>query len=82
MHVSFNDIKIGDIVRVTVGTYSQKYLMWEGYEEYNCSKEGTIIHKGNTIFNTTIIAENGDELIAASDPGSSGFVSIFIIKKD
>jgi hypothetical protein len=82
MHVSFSDIKIGDIVRVTVGTYSQKYLMWEGYEEYNCSKEGTIIYKGNTIFNTTIITENGDELIAASDPGSSGFVSIFIIKKD
>jgi hypothetical protein len=82
MHVSFSDIKIGDIIRVTVGTYSQKYLMWEGYEEYNCSKEGTIIFKGNTIFNTIIITENGDELIAASDPGSSGFVSIFIIKKD
>jgi hypothetical protein len=82
MHVSFNDIKIGDIVRVTVGTYSQKYLMWEGYEEYNCSKEGTIIYKGNTIFNTIIITENGDEIIAASDPGSSGFVSIFIVNKD
>jgi hypothetical protein len=82
MHVLHNEIKIGDIIRVTVGTYSQKYLMWEGYEEYNCSKEGTIIFKGNTIFNTVIITENGDEMIAASDPGSSGFVSIFMIKKD
>jgi len=82
MHVSFNDIKIGDIVRVTVGTYSQKYLMWEGYEEYNCSKEGTIIHKGKTIFDTIIITESGDELTAASDPGSSGFVSIFIVSRD
>jgi hypothetical protein len=82
MYVSFDDIKIGDIIRVTVGTYSQKYLMVEGYEDYNCSKEGTVVYKGTTLFNTIIITEDGDEIIAASDPGSSGFVSILLVKKD
>jgi hypothetical protein len=82
MYESFDDIKIGDIIRVTVGTYSQKYLMVEGYEDYNCSKEGTIVYKGDTIFNTIIITEDGDEIIAAADPGSSGFVSILLVKKD
>ena len=80
--ITINDIKIGDIVRATVGTYSQKYLVWEGYEQYNRTLEGTIVHKGQTFFDTIIITEDGDEMILASDPGSSGYVFVEIIKKD
>ena len=80
--MNIKDIKIGDVVRSTVGTYSQKYLRWAGYEEYNCSKEGTVIYVGETFFDTIIITEDGDETVLASDPGSSGYVHIEIIKKD
>jgi len=80
--MNIKDIKIGDVVRSTVGTYSQKYLLWEGYEEYNCSKEGTVIYVGETFFDTIIITKDGDETVLASDPGSSGYVCIEIIKKD
>jgi hypothetical protein len=80
--ITINDIKIGDIVKSTVFTFSQKYLLYEGYAEYNCSKEGTVIKVGETFFNTIIITEEGDEIYLASDPGSSGDVIIEIIKKD
>lgn len=79
---SIKDLNIGDYVRSTVGTYSQKYLLWEGYEEYNCTKVGTIIQLGETFFDTIIMTDDGDEIYLASDPGSSGFVSIEILKKD
>lgn len=82
MNITIKDIKVGDIVKSTVGTFSQKYLLWEGYEEYNCSKEGTIIYVGESFFDTMIITEEGDETVLASDPGSSGYVYIQIIKKD
>ena len=82
MNILIEDIKVGDIVKSTVGTYSQKYLLWEGYEEYNCSKEGTVIKIGESFFDTIIITEEGHETVLASDPGSSGYVYIQIIKKD
>ena len=82
MNTSIKDIKVGDIVRSIVGTYSQKYLVWEGYEEYNCSKEGTVVKVGETFFDTIIITEDGNEMVLASDPGSSGYVYVEIIKKD
>ena len=79
---SISDLKIGDYVRSTVGTYSQKYLLWEGYEDYNCTKIGTIIKLGNSFFDTIIMTDEGDEIFLASDPGSSGYVNIEILKKD
>ncbi len=79
---TIKDINVGDIVRSTVGTYSQKYLMREGYEEYNRTIEGTVVKKGKTFFDTIIITEDGDEMFLAADPGTSGYVFIEIIKKD
>jgi hypothetical protein len=77
-----SELKIGDIVRASVATYSQKYMMYEGYEEYNCTKEGTIVKMGKTFFDTIIITEDGDEVVLASNPGSSGYVIVDLIKKD
>jgi len=79
---TINDIKVGDIVQSTVGTYSQKYLMIDGYEKYNMTKQGTVIFKGKSFFDTIIMTEEGDETELAADPGSSGYVHISIIKID
>ncbi len=79
---NISELKIGDIVRASVATYSQKYLMCEGYEEYNCSKEGTIVKIGKSFFDTIIITEDGDEIVLAANPGSSGYVSVELIMKD
>jgi len=79
---NINDLKIGDYVRGTVATYSQKYLMMEGYEKYNCTKEGTIIYKGKTFDSILIITSDGDEEFLISDPGTSGYYTIELIIKD
>jgi hypothetical protein len=79
---NISELNIGDIVRASVSTYSQKYMLYEGYEEYNCTKEGTIVKKGESFFDTIIITEDGDEMKLASDPGSSGYVIVELIKKD
>lgn len=80
--INIDDITVGDIVRSTVGTYSQKYLIREGYEEYNRTIQGTVVKKGKTFFDTIIITEDGDELFLAVDPGSSGYYYVELIKKD
>jgi len=82
MNISIDGVKIGDIVRGTVGTFSQKYIMMGGYEQYNRTVEGTIIKKGKTFFETIIITEDGDETYLVADPGTSGYYYVELIKKD
>ena len=77
---SIDQLKLGDTVRSTVFTWSQKYMMWEGYEEYNCTKIGTIVFLGECFFTTRIKKEDGEEVFLAVDPGSSGGVSIELIE--
>ena len=79
---NMNDIKVGDYVRGTVATYSQKYLMQEGYEQYNRTLEGVIIHKGKTFDSIIIITPEGDEEFLIADPGTSGYFTIELITKD
>lgn len=78
---NINDLKIGHHVRGSVATYSQKYLMMEGYEKYNCTKEGTIIHKGKTFDSILIITSEGKEEFLIADPGTSGYYTIELITK-
>ena len=77
---SIEQLKVGDNVRSTVYTNSQKYMMWEGYEEYNCTKIGTIVFLGECFFTTKIKKEDGEVVFLAVDPGSSGGVSIELIE--
>ncbi len=77
---NIEQLKVGDSVRSTVFTWSQKYMMWDGYEEYNCSKIGTIVFLGDSFFTTRIKKEDGEEVFLAVDPGSSGGVSIELIE--
>jgi hypothetical protein len=74
---SINQLSVGDYVRSTVFTFSQKYA---DFTDYNCTKEGTIVKLGETFFDTIIITDDGDELILAYDPGTSGCVSIEILR--
>lgn len=77
---SIEQLKVGDNVRSTVFTYSHKYMMWEGYEEYNYTKIGTIVFLGECFFTTKIKKEDGEVVFLAVDPGSSGGVSIELIE--
>ena len=77
---SIEQLKVGDNVRSTVHTNSQKYIMWGGYEEYNCTKIGTIVFLGECFFTTKIKKEDGEVVSLAVDPGSSGGVSIELIE--
>ena len=76
---SIDELKEGDYVISEVFTFSQKYLMDERYKEFNFTKKGIITKLGNTFFNTYIKDDNGDEVVLASDPGSSGVVTIRIL---
>ena len=73
-------LKLGDLVRSSVFTWSQKYMMYQGYEEYNCTKTGTIVFLGDSFFTTKIKKEDGEEVFLAVDPGGSGSVSIELIE--
>ena len=77
---SIEQLKLGDNVRSTVFTWSQKYMMYEGYEEYNCTKIGTIVFLGDSFFTTKIRKDDGEEVFLAVDPGGSGAVSIELIE--
>jgi hypothetical protein len=77
---NIDQLKLGDTVRSTVFTWSQKYMMWEGYEEYNCTKIGTIVFLGECFFTTKIKKEDGEVVFLAVDPGGSGGVSIELIE--
>ena len=79
---TIKDIKLGDRVKSVVWTFSQKYMLREGYEEYNMTKEGIVVELGKTFFDTFIETDNGDKVFLAVDPGSSGIVSVEIINID
>lgn len=85
--VSFDELKEGDIVMTSTFTYSQKYLMYAGYEEYNMKKIGVLLTKNNdnpsasNLFMKTYWDDNEEEeeeeeefeqVNLYSDPGSSG----------
>ena len=78
---SIEQLKVGDLVRSTVFTWSQKYMMYEGYEEYNCTKIGIIVFLGDSFFTTKIKKDDGEEVFLAVDPGGSGAVSVELIEK-
>jgi len=72
---SINELRIGDRVSSNVFTWSQKWMI-PGYEEYNMTKYGVIVRIGESFFDTYIRNDEGNEVILAVDPGSSGGVSI------
>ncbi len=78
--VDFKDLKINDLVKTVTMTYSQKYMLYIGYEEYNMTKIGYIksLDYENNAYSKIIDFEDKNlEMNLYADPGNSGFVSIY-----
>ncbi len=78
---TFDTLKAGDIIRISVNTYSQKYTLYPGYEEYNSTKIVVLLEKNiDSPGNSTVITrdDSGEwtETIFYSDPGTSGWITI------
>ena len=81
IQVPFEDLKVGDVVQTTTLTYSQKYTLYDIYEEYNMTKIGILLEKnmkypGESRLYRYIDGEFEETKLYA-DPGTSGFVSIY-----
>lgn len=80
--ISFDNLKEGDIVRVEIGTYSQKYMLDDSYSEYNSIRYGILLEKnmgypGNSrfyVYNQE--AEMYEETYLYANPGTSGWISL------
>jgi hypothetical protein len=83
MQVAFEDLKVGDIVKTITTTYSQKYILYEGYEEYNMVKIGIILEKNNEnngqsrLYRYLSEKNNFEETSLYADPGTSGYFIIY-----
>ncbi len=86
--ISFDDLKVGDIVMSVTYTYSQKYFMIEGYEEYNMSKIGILLTKDeespgrSRLYKKVVSDDSGDsdefeETNFYCDPMNSGSISLY-----
>lgn len=80
IQVPFEDLKVGDIVQTTTITYSQKYTLYDGYEEYNMTKVGILLEKNMNNPGSSRLYRYVDgvfeETNLFADPGTSGFVGI------
>lgn len=82
--VSFEELKHGDIVMSHTYTHSQKYMMVEGYEEYNCMKHGVLLTKNESnpekSILYTILDSSGFDFVETNlyaNPGSSGGFTLY-----
>jgi len=73
--VELYNISVGDLIRGTTGTYSQKWLVKPGYEDYNDVKTGVVISCGEDEM-PRIRTDAGEEVSACLDPGTSGWFSV------
>jgi hypothetical protein len=84
MQVAFEDLKVGDIVKTITMTYSQKYILYEGYEEYNMEKIGILLEKNNNSNGSSRLyrylyneEDHFEETSLYTDPGTSGYFIIY-----
>jgi hypothetical protein len=81
---NFDQLQVGDIVLSFTATNSQKYLIREGYEDYNMEKIGILLEKNeDDPQNSTILAydrltKTFSETNFYRNPGTSG---IFYLQK-
>ncbi len=78
---SFEELKVGDIVKTSTMTFSQKYMLWDGYEDCNMTKIGILLNKSkypgdSTLFKYNFESNEFEETILYRDVGSSGCVTI------
>lgn len=66
---NIKDLSIGDYIRGTTFTYSQK---WFCNENLNSTNEGYVAVIGEELFDTSIKLANGQYVKVCGNPGSSG----------
>jgi hypothetical protein len=69
---NFDELQIGDIVLSSTITYSQKYFLKEGYEDYNMQKYGVLLHKK--------VNDPENSIILAYDPSTKTFSETYFYK--
>ena len=85
--INHNDLQVGDVVKSEVYTYSQKWLLREGYEEVNMKKIGILINKdeeGDGEKSTLYICDgiNYKEMRLYVNPYNSGFINLYRYNKE
>jgi hypothetical protein len=75
-HVTFDELEVGDIVKSITYTHSQKWMLREGYEEFNMVKIGILISKGDNGEDSILLTEEGEMKLYAN-PGSSGGIYLY-----
>ncbi len=79
---NFEELKIGDLVKTNTMTFSQKYMLREGYEDCNMTKIGILIKKDDlnpslsTLYCYNFETEEFEVSILYRDVGSSGWITI------
>jgi hypothetical protein len=78
---SFDELEEGKLVRSMTMTYSQKYFLKEGYEDYNMIKTGILIKKDLRAPYNSMVRIFTDEgpinTYLYVDPGTSGCYSFY-----
>jgi len=73
-------LKLGDFVRGSTGTWGQKYLTMFGFEDCNAVYTGKVVKLGNDEFDIVLELSNGQQHKAVEFVGSSGWNSIEIYR--
>ena len=69
-------LAIGDYITASTHTYSQKWMLREGYEDCNATYSGYIVKLGSNVTDIMIKLDDGTIRPAVADVGSSGWYEI------
>lgn len=81
IHDPMRDLKVGDYIFASTNTYSQKYTMRDGYEDYNATYQGTIIEIGSDVCSIKIKLDDGTIRYAVQYVGDSGWHTFYRLDK-
>lgn len=74
--IEFDEVKIGDYLKCSTGTWGQKYLLMPGYEDCNATYIGKVIYVGEDMYDIVLLLEDGTQHNALENVGSSGWNTI------
>lgn len=76
----YSNLKVGDTIRAQTSTFSQKWMLREGYEDCNATYQGKIISLGSEETQMIIQLADGTKRYAVQDVGSSGLHNYWVLK--
>lgn len=87
---SVDKLHVGDVIQVLTMTYSQKWTIQPGFDEYNSLITGKVIRIGPAFPQCDVIIlkgaesrrkNNGEVDPLVHDPGTSGCYNVYVIQK-